>query len=259
MRGPRRDRGAIWATAAARLPPAESPPTARKVRSQPSSVGVGRGPHRRRVAVVEAGRERMLGREPVVDADRTDTPLSRPDAGSAVADASTRADLPAATVEEHEQWPRPVDVGPVEAGRTARRRQRSGSEVDDLGQLDRRAASPSTMRVHRGAGLGRVSAPRSRGLRDRRRRGSDVAHRGRRTWLCCRPRASSPQPGGQAEPGRRGSTRRSTRSGLESCVVRDLLEVEHRAPDRDVEQRRRSCASATCAWKVRWTPSTTTP
>ncbi len=55
------------ATAAERLPPALSPATATRRGDAPNRAGVGECPPRDRLAVVETGGERMLGREAILD------------------------------------------------------------------------------------------------------------------------------------------------------------------------------------------------
>ena len=63
---------------AASPPPALWPPTPMRAASMPSSLGGVVEPPQRGVAVLDAGRERVLGREPVLDRGDHDAELARP-------------------------------------------------------------------------------------------------------------------------------------------------------------------------------------
>ena len=76
---------ALIAVTAASVPPAESPPTAIRSGSAPSSLGVLGDPLERRPAVVDRGGEGVLGGQPVVDREHPGVgPLGEQPAGRVV-------------------------------------------------------------------------------------------------------------------------------------------------------------------------------
>ncbi len=93
---------ACCATIAARLPPALSPPTAMRVGVDAEALRVLGDPFPRRPAVVERGRERRLGCEPVVDRDDPDLRLLGEEPAQRVVAVEVAVD-PATAVEEHQR------------------------------------------------------------------------------------------------------------------------------------------------------------
>ena len=112
------------ASTAARLPPAESPPTARSG-AQPSSAAA-RGPGGDGGGVVDGGRVRVLGRQPVVDASTRSRPVGERPARSSWLSRSPNTHPPPWN---HSSRPAErVDGRPVEAARHP-----AGVDVADRG------------------------------------------------------------------------------------------------------------------------------
>ena len=99
------------AVTALMLPPAESPPMARRSASTPMSVGVLDDPAQRRRGVVDGGRERVLGCQPVVDGDH-DAPAPVGERSAvAIVGVETADHEPAAVVEDQRRRRTGTDLG----------------------------------------------------------------------------------------------------------------------------------------------------
>ena len=209
-------------------------------------------------AVVEGSRKRMLGREPVVDAEHRHAAVVG-EAPDRTIERLDGTDLPATTVEEHEQLAGRRRRPDGTAGPERRRGARGIASVGHLGHVDRRQHVDDHC-VHRGAGLGRVRAPRSR-----RRPGSAVVEQ----TLSVGVDAASITPSWWSAV--RSSTRRRQAEAVATDPHVGVLDgVGEPCRTTPARGRARGCpteiwsSSATgrvaiWAWNVRWTPSTTTP